>query len=166
MARKHRAVRQSGHTVLLVDDDADYLEATRLLLESEGHRVVAVASGPEALAVLRAERVDVALLDYFMPGMTGEAGGAASEGVRRAGPGRAADRPTATQQPPREMLSGLTSRATTTRARAPEKFSCGRCRHQNGDHAAALGEESPGTGAILGGTHELHRVQPLVDLLA
>ena len=49
MARKHRAIEPSGYTIALVDDDPDYLEATRLLLESEGHTVLTAIDGDDAL---------------------------------------------------------------------------------------------------------------------
>jgi diguanylate cyclase (GGDEF)-like protein len=72
MARKSKPERSSGNTVLVVDDSPEYLEATRLTLEREGHHVLTRPGGPEALEVLRTEHVDLVLLDYHMPGMTGE----------------------------------------------------------------------------------------------
>ncbi|HEY4579787.1 MAG TPA: response regulator, partial [Candidatus Acidoferrales bacterium] len=72
MTRKLAPISPSGATILLVDDDPGYLEATRRLLEREGHQVLCAADGPAALATLRERPVDVLLLDYFMPGMTGE----------------------------------------------------------------------------------------------
>lgn len=53
-------------TVLLVDDDRDFLEAVRLVLEAAGHRVLAAHSGEEAIALLRQHRVEVAVLDLMM----------------------------------------------------------------------------------------------------
>src|ERR1700679_1168659 len=72
MARKYRVRGSSGYTIVLADDDPDYLEATRLLLESEGHAVLCARSGDEARSLLRGSRAHLLLLDYFMPGMTGE----------------------------------------------------------------------------------------------
>ena len=46
MTRRARAEIASGFTVLLVDDNADYLQATRLLLEREGHNVLTATNGP------------------------------------------------------------------------------------------------------------------------
>jgi len=43
----------------------------RLLLESQGYRVLTSESGVEGIAVLRAEAVDLVLLDYMMPGEDG-----------------------------------------------------------------------------------------------
>ncbi len=53
MPRKHRDIAESGRTVVLVDDDLDYLQATQALLESEGHTVISAKDGPSALAVLK-----------------------------------------------------------------------------------------------------------------
>jgi len=52
--------------VLLVDDDVDFLEAVRALLEAHGYQVLAAHSAQEALALLRRERVNVAILDLMM----------------------------------------------------------------------------------------------------
>jgi len=57
----------------LVDDQQEYLESTRALLEREGHKVAAVLSGEEGLEILGKEHFDLLLVDYFMPhGITGE----------------------------------------------------------------------------------------------
>jgi signal transduction histidine kinase len=72
MARKPKTSSDSGSSVLLVDDNQDYLQATRLILEREGHQVLLAGNGLEALELLRQQQVDVLLLDYFMPNMTGE----------------------------------------------------------------------------------------------
>ncbi len=48
MARKYRLASSSGYTIVLADDDPDYLEATRLLLESEGHEVLCATNGDES----------------------------------------------------------------------------------------------------------------------
>jgi diguanylate cyclase (GGDEF)-like protein len=164
MARKHRAVIASGHTVLLVDDDRDYLEATRLLLESEGHRVLLAHHGPEALAVLRAESVDVVLLDYFMPGMTGE------EVV-----GRMRDFDSLVQvvlqtgysdeQPPREMLRRLDIQGYYDKSEGPEKLLLWTdAALKTASTLQRLIEHRQGLDHILEATPELHRVRPLVDL--
>lgn len=73
MPRKHQTRRRrSGYTLLLVDDIPVYLRATADLLRKQGHHVLTADSGPAALDILRRERVHVLLVDYFMPGMTGE----------------------------------------------------------------------------------------------
>lgn len=62
----------SGYTVLVVDDQAETLRSTHRLLEREGHRVLLASSGQEALDIFRRERIQLLIVDYFMPEMTGE----------------------------------------------------------------------------------------------
>jgi CheY-like chemotaxis protein len=59
--------------VLVVDDDADIREATQLVLENSGHRVLTATDGMQALEVLRAsdQRPCLILLDLMMPVMDG-----------------------------------------------------------------------------------------------
>lgn len=58
--------------VLVVDDDPDILMLVEMRLTSAGHRVLAVGSGPEALALVAARGLpDVAVLDISLPGMDG-----------------------------------------------------------------------------------------------
>ncbi|MFO0842808.1 MAG: sigma-54 dependent transcriptional regulator [Gemmataceae bacterium] len=49
--------------LLLVDDEAGLRRTLRLTLESMGHRVTEVASGPPALAAVAVERLDLVFLD-------------------------------------------------------------------------------------------------------
>jgi two-component system CheB/CheR fusion protein len=60
-----------GLRILVVDDTVDALESFSALLRLEGADVTAVASAPDALAALDAERFDVVLSDVAMPGMDG-----------------------------------------------------------------------------------------------
>jgi CheY-like chemotaxis protein len=66
---KYTTWRSSGYTLLLVDDNEEFLRATRKLLEHEGHLVISASSGPAALEVLASEQVDLVLLDYILPEM-------------------------------------------------------------------------------------------------
>lgn len=60
-------------TVLVVDDDDTICDTVRFILEEEGYCVQTAAHGGAALEVLRASPAPmVALLDWFMPDMTGE----------------------------------------------------------------------------------------------
>jgi CheY-like chemotaxis protein len=59
-----REVRMSK--VLVVDDDPDFVEATRLVLESAGYQVVSAADGDEGLAKVRQEHPDLVILDVIM----------------------------------------------------------------------------------------------------
>jgi two-component system, NtrC family, sensor kinase len=58
-------------TILLVDDDDDYLGALADALGDAGFRVVTATSGARALELLAAEPVDCILLDRSMPEMDG-----------------------------------------------------------------------------------------------
>lgn len=63
----------SEPTLLCVDDERGILNSLRRLLRKEDYRILTAGSGPEALAVLEDEPVQVVLSDYRMPGMTGTA---------------------------------------------------------------------------------------------
>ena len=58
-------------TVMIVDDDADIVDMTRLILEEGGYQVVPAASGPEALQKIEKTHPDLILLDINMPEMDG-----------------------------------------------------------------------------------------------
>ncbi len=58
-------------TVLLVDDDPFMLAVLGDMLGDERVRVLRAASGPEALALLEREPVELILCDQDMPGMNG-----------------------------------------------------------------------------------------------
>jgi two-component system nitrogen regulation response regulator NtrX len=57
--------------ILIVDDEPAIRTALRGVLEDEGYRVTAVASGADALAALGDDGHDVVFLDIWMPGMDG-----------------------------------------------------------------------------------------------
>jgi CheY-like chemotaxis protein len=60
-----------GGTVLVVEDDLDIREVMRMVLEASGYQVLEAGDGAEALAVARAHRPRLILLDLMMPGMDG-----------------------------------------------------------------------------------------------
>jgi CheY-like chemotaxis protein len=62
----------NGPVVLVVDDDERSRELLRVMLGFEGYRVLMAANGPDALAIIAGEAVDVVLLDFIMPGMGGD----------------------------------------------------------------------------------------------
>ncbi len=64
--------RAAGVRVLLVDDEAAFLETLRKRLARRGLTAEIAMSGEEALDVLaRAQEIDVVLLDVKMPGLSG-----------------------------------------------------------------------------------------------
>jgi CheY-like chemotaxis protein len=52
--------------ILVVDDDPDFVNLTRRILQRKGYEVVTAASGQQALAVMRKEKPDLVLLDIMM----------------------------------------------------------------------------------------------------
>jgi len=61
-------------TVVVVDDDPDYLWLVRVILEIRGDGITVVgesASGEEALALVLHERPDVVIADLMMPRLNG-----------------------------------------------------------------------------------------------
>jgi diguanylate cyclase (GGDEF)-like protein len=57
--------------LLLVDDDEHYLTATQALLVSEGYHVAVAHDAREALEILHVTPIDVALVDYSLPEISG-----------------------------------------------------------------------------------------------
>ncbi|HNW43433.1 MAG TPA: response regulator [Elusimicrobiales bacterium] len=62
---------QRGGAVLVADDDAGFRTVLRRYFTGLGCRVLEAADGAEALALGRASRPDIVLLDIFMPRMDG-----------------------------------------------------------------------------------------------
>lgn len=61
----------SSGRILVVDDDPQIRRVLRTTLISQGYEVVDARSGDEALERVRAEKLDVVILDMNMPGMNG-----------------------------------------------------------------------------------------------
>jgi two-component system alkaline phosphatase synthesis response regulator PhoP len=55
-----------GKSIMLVDDDQDFLEQNRALLEARGYRVACFSDPGEALANLRRERPELVVTDLMM----------------------------------------------------------------------------------------------------
>jgi CheY-like chemotaxis protein len=53
--------------ILLVDDDVDFVETTKIVLESKPYEVIVAYGGEEALRKAREENPDLILLDIIMP---------------------------------------------------------------------------------------------------
>jgi len=67
------AVRGGHECILVVDDEEKVRNLTRCVLERWGFRVLAAADGDEALTIYRERtpEIDLVLLDFTMPGLTG-----------------------------------------------------------------------------------------------
>jgi CheY-like chemotaxis protein len=59
------------HTILVVEDDGLFRKALATFLTTLGFRLVIAESAEEALERLGAEVVQLALIDYHLPGMNG-----------------------------------------------------------------------------------------------
>ena len=53
--------------ILLIDDDIDFVEATKTILESKPYEVMVAHEGDEGLRKAREENPDLILLDVIMP---------------------------------------------------------------------------------------------------
>jgi len=58
-------------TILIADNNPSTRDILEMMLRTHGYRVFAVADGPQALAVLQQEAIDLALIDAVMPGQSG-----------------------------------------------------------------------------------------------
>jgi len=61
----------AGQKILIVDDDLDFCEATKLILESKAYKVSLAHDGREGLEKVRSEDPDLVILDVMMPEMNG-----------------------------------------------------------------------------------------------
>jgi CheY-like chemotaxis protein len=58
--------------ILIVDDDPSIRYMLGRVLQDEGYRVVAAANGREGLKIAATGEINLALLDWKMPGLNGE----------------------------------------------------------------------------------------------
>jgi CheY-like chemotaxis protein len=58
-------------TLLLADDEANLRMLARITLDDPDYRILEAADGKAALTLARAERPDLLVLDWMMPGLTG-----------------------------------------------------------------------------------------------
>lgn len=58
-------------TVLIVDDEKNYLVVLEALLGSEGYEIITASNARDALRVVRESDLDLVITDVRMPGMTG-----------------------------------------------------------------------------------------------
>ena len=52
--------------ILMIDDDLDFLEASKGVLEAKGYEVFIVTNGIEGEAVLKSDKPDILFLDIMM----------------------------------------------------------------------------------------------------
>lgn len=58
-------------TILVADDESHILNVVSLKLRNAGYRVLTASDGAEALELVLAEKPDLLITDYHMPGMSG-----------------------------------------------------------------------------------------------
>ncbi len=66
-----RACRSNNQPIMIVDDNQDFAESLKILLEIEGYRAVAVYSGEDALKDIETVNPSLLFLDLIMPGIDG-----------------------------------------------------------------------------------------------
>lgn len=59
------------HKVLIADDEPNIVISLQFMMKREGYDVLVARDGTEALAMIRAERPQLVLLDGMMPGLSG-----------------------------------------------------------------------------------------------
>lgn len=57
--------------ILVIDDDPALHQLIEAALAADGHRLVLAGSGEQGLELLNHEQIDLALIDYMLPGMDG-----------------------------------------------------------------------------------------------
>lgn len=58
--------------ILVVEDEPHLRQVCEIVLRAEGYHVVEATNGMEGLAALRSHRIDLVLLDLYMPVMDGK----------------------------------------------------------------------------------------------
>jgi len=67
MAPREELIMERKAKILLVDDDIDFVESIKIVLESKPYEVIVALEGDEALRKAREEGPDLILMDIIMP---------------------------------------------------------------------------------------------------
>ena len=59
-------MRDGKYVILAIDDDADILEALRLVLEAHGYEMIEAVTAEEGLRVYKASKPDLIIVDLMM----------------------------------------------------------------------------------------------------
>jgi len=59
-------MQDGKHVILYVDDDQDFLDSMRVLLEANGYKMVEAGSGEEGLKVFKEAKPDLIIADLMM----------------------------------------------------------------------------------------------------
>ena len=165
MARKYKPNVLSDKRILVVDDNEEYINITRIMLENEGHTVMFAKNGIEALELCKKEYFDLILVDFYMPKMTGEQ---MIKKLREFNPYIQVILQTgyANEQPPRELIRNLDIQGYYNKIDGPEQLllwvDVGL---KAADSIQRLYKSRQSLNYILNVTPDLHKLQPLGDLL-
>jgi CheY-like chemotaxis protein len=66
-----RACRSNNRPIMIVDDNQDFAESLKILLQVEGYRAVTLYSGDDALKSIETINPSLLILDLIMPGIDG-----------------------------------------------------------------------------------------------
>ncbi|MFA6320368.1 MAG: response regulator [Candidatus Omnitrophota bacterium] len=58
-------------TILLVDDEPDFLEIMSAVIRGWSYNVITASGGAEAIGIMKVKKPDIVILDYIMPDMDG-----------------------------------------------------------------------------------------------
>ena len=64
-------VAEEKKTILIVDDEPDFIKILQIRLEHAGYNIVAASNGVDALKILESVNPQLVLLDVMMPDMNG-----------------------------------------------------------------------------------------------
>ena len=119
MAR--RSIVPSDQTILVVDDQEEVLASVSKLLRREGHHVLTAQSAESALTLFKRHEVDLILVDYMMPRVSGAD---LVREIRMLDPFVQIILQTgyAGEQPPRATIAGLDIQGFHDKAEGPEKL--------------------------------------------
>ncbi|NLE57959.1 MAG: response regulator [Planctomycetes bacterium] len=59
-------MQDGKHVILYVDDDQDFLDSMRVLLEANGYKMLEAGSGEEGLKVFKENKPDLIIADLMM----------------------------------------------------------------------------------------------------
>ena len=62
---------ERSSVILCIEDQPAALELRKALLERAGYTVIPATDGTEGLGLFRAKPIDLVVVDYFLPGLTG-----------------------------------------------------------------------------------------------
>ncbi len=64
--RQEASQESASPKILVVDDDPDFVDLTRMILGTRNYQVVTAADGKQAMQVIRKDKPDLTLLDIMM----------------------------------------------------------------------------------------------------